>query len=109
MNDSKQKGLFIQVIFPNSPAAKAGVQVGDVIISVGDKPVCTYKDFIDSTAERGSSYQMEVLRNNTVIRLHVDISKPYAKAGDYEGIVQQLEEMNSEDVIKEELVKKVFN
>ena len=42
-------GTTILGIFPNSPAAGTGLQVGDKIIAVNSKPVHSMEDIIDST------------------------------------------------------------
>jgi S1-C subfamily serine protease len=46
MNLQAEEGVLVTSVQPGSPAAAAGVQVGDVITSVGSKPVRTKEDFL---------------------------------------------------------------
>jgi S1-C subfamily serine protease len=46
MNLQAEEGVLVTSVQPGSPAAAAGVQVGDVVTSVGSKPVRTKEDFL---------------------------------------------------------------
>lgn len=54
----------ITTIRPNSPAEKAGLQEGDVLIALDDQPISTYTDAVDAFyyVQVGSSCSLKVLR-----------------------------------------------
>jgi S1-C subfamily serine protease len=41
-------GVRITGTVPGSPAEKAGLQAGDVIVKLGDKPIASMRDFSDA-------------------------------------------------------------
>lgn len=41
-----RQGNYLLEVFPNSPAAEAGLKKGDVILSFDEKPTNTYADFV---------------------------------------------------------------
>ena len=56
LNVPDQKGLVISEVAPDSPAANAGLQEGDVIFKAGDKPVESLAD-----TQRVDAGQVETL------------------------------------------------
>ena len=63
-----KNGVLVQIVAPDSPAAKAGIKPGDVIRSLDGQIVKSKKAFEDSMAGRkiGSTVKVEILRNNSV-------------------------------------------
>lgn len=63
-----KSGAFVQSVAPGSPADKAGIKQGDVVRSIGGKPVKTDKDVpkIMTTHKAGEVVKIEILRNNSV-------------------------------------------
>ena len=61
---SQPKGALVADVTANSPAAKAKVQAGDVILSLDSRPVDTIKDLTRMVADSktGSDVTLEVLR-----------------------------------------------
>jgi putative serine protease PepD len=51
VGDAPDGGAFIGSIVPESPAAEAGLQAGDVILKVGDTDVQTSSDLTDALAD----------------------------------------------------------
>jgi Do/DeqQ family serine protease len=75
---SRPSGVLINSVHPNGPAAKAGVKVGDVVVSVNAKEIAdanTLK-FRIATLSVGSSAAFSVMRRGQV----VDISVPLQAA-----------------------------
>lgn len=63
-------GVFTAEITPGSPAEAAGLQVGDVITSLGGKPLNGVADLVDALRERsiGDSIDIEAERRGQRIR-----------------------------------------
>jgi serine protease Do len=60
-----QKGALIQAVVPRGPAAKAGVQPGDVVVAVNGKPVASGGDLTRAVAlvQPGSKVDLTVVRS----------------------------------------------
>ncbi len=63
-----QNGAFVQSVIPNSPAAKAGLKLADVIRKIDDQTMKDDKAVADYLAKKkiGDSVKIEILRNNSV-------------------------------------------
>lgn len=63
---NKPKGALISKVLPNSPAARAGFEPGDVILTFDGKKVSTSSDLppIVGRVEIGKTVPVEVMRNN---------------------------------------------
>jgi serine protease Do len=61
-------GVFVEDIEQGSSAERAGVQVGDVILSINDKRVVTMDDITQATskAAHGTKVTLKVYRNNGI-------------------------------------------
>lgn len=69
----KGEGVLVAQVFPNSPAAKAGFQPGDVITRFGGHRVKDRSD-LQSTVERAAldtKHEVEVLRDGKTVTLEV--------------------------------------
>ncbi len=51
MRDGGQSGVKIRYVYPHSPAAKAGIIAGDVILSLDGKPINKREDIIEAMIE----------------------------------------------------------
>ena len=60
-------------VIPNSPAARSGIMVNDIIIKVGKKDIETASDVINQISKNGINKQINILlkRRNKLIRLKV--------------------------------------
>ncbi len=63
-----KNGALVQSTAPGSPAEKAGIKPGDVLRSIGGKPVRSKEDVSKNMEGRkvGEKVQVEILRNNSV-------------------------------------------
>ena len=71
------RGVAVRTVTPRSPAARAGLVAGDVIVGLGDHPVATVADLhrLLDHAAIGSARRLKVLRRGE--RLELDV-----RAGD---------------------------
>lgn len=62
----KPRGALISKVLPDSPAAKAGFQPGDVILKFDGKKIAMSSDLppIVGRSEIGKSFPVEIMRNN---------------------------------------------
>ncbi|GAA4251672.1 Do family serine endopeptidase [Azospirillum formosense] len=72
---SQTKGALVAEVTPDSPAAKAGVRQGDVILAYGGKPVNTLRDLTRRVADTkaGDTVDMTVVRKGkeTTLTAHI--------------------------------------
>ncbi len=71
------QGIIVNEVSPDGPAAKAGIQVNDVIISVNHKPAISALETMDQVAEirPGSVIPVEVMREDKKLTLQVTIQE----------------------------------
>jgi membrane-associated protease RseP (regulator of RpoE activity) len=65
-NQENERGAIVAQVYPSGPAARAGLQSGDVIQQVNGQPVATSADLIATIEEMqpGAKAELSVLRNN---------------------------------------------
>jgi hypothetical protein len=71
--NGKYVNLRVTKVDPESPAGKAGVQVGDVITTIAGKRFKDTDDLLDATARAAKSpfYPMEVLRGGQTVKVNM--------------------------------------
>jgi len=77
---SEAKGSIIVRVLPGSPAAKAGLKQGDVILAFDDKPVVRSHDLpmLVGSATPGHRYQTKIWRNGQPMERSVVLAKQSA-------------------------------
>ena len=70
-------GALVGQVVDGSPAAKGGVQVGDVITAINGKAVKNYEDVVDMVGKTpiGQTLKMEVWRNKAKADLFITIAE----------------------------------
>ena len=70
----EDRGLLVVRVEPDRPAARAGLRVGDVIVSAGGEPVCEPFDLVRmvAAAPAGEAIQLGVLRDAEERTLRVE-------------------------------------
>ena len=72
-----ENGVRFSDVKPGSPAAKAGLQAGDVLIQFGDKPIKNLYDFTDALrrSKIGDKVQVSVLRDGKPVTASVTLEQ----------------------------------
>ena len=79
------QGVVIREVEPGSPAARAGLRRGEVVLSLDGKPLRTAEEYVQRERERssGDRLRLRVLRNNTQADVLVKTARfPLEKADD---------------------------
>lgn len=77
-NLNSYDGAAVTLVMQNSPAQKAGLQVGDIITAVNGVPVKNANDVINAIGflRVDSSVKITVLRNNKSVTMNATLSDP---------------------------------
>jgi len=77
LNLPDTRGALVQETLENSPAARAGLQPGDVILSYNGRPIADWKDLRNRVAETepGREIPIRLLRSGKNLDLRVTIEK----------------------------------
>lgn len=72
-----ENGVKFSDVKPNSPAAKAGLRAGDVLVQFGDKPIKNLYDFTDALrrSKVGEVVEVEVLRDGQPVTASVKLEQ----------------------------------
>lgn len=75
LNLKDNQGVIVSSLTENGPAAKAGVMVGDAILSIGSTEISQVKDFSRMVAESpiGSDLHLIIWRNQEVVPITVTV------------------------------------
>ena len=70
INGTRQ-GIAITGVTENSPAAKAGIEAGDIILSVNAKTISTPQIFSQTIAEipNGQTIELEIMRHQDILKI----------------------------------------
>ncbi|MBX9788717.1 MAG: PDZ domain-containing protein [Pirellulales bacterium] len=61
---AENEGLVVEAVVPEGPAAKAGIEAGDVLLKAGDKPLADVPDLVKAIADAGDKpLSLAVLRS----------------------------------------------
>ena len=73
----RNRGEFIQMVVPGEPADRAGLQAGDVVLSVDGKEVTRQQtlSFIVANIEPGSRINLQVLRDGRTLAVPVTVGR----------------------------------
>ena len=72
-----ENGVKFSDVRPNSPAAKAGLKAGDILVQFGDKPIKNLYDFTDALrrSKVGDVVEVKVLRDGQPVTASVKLEQ----------------------------------
>jgi S1-C subfamily serine protease len=72
-----ENGVKFSDVKPNSPAAKAGLKAGDILVQFGDKPIKNLYDFTDALrrSKVGDVVEVKVMRDGQPVTASVKLEQ----------------------------------
>lgn len=63
-----KKGVLVQAVEPQSPARKAGLQEGDILLAIGKKKIASVREYwsVKKTYAAGDTFRARIWRDNKV-------------------------------------------
>jgi len=71
LSDSRSSGTAVSLVQPKTPAAKAGLQAGDIIVAVNGSPVASASELGRSLDGAGKSVQVDIARRDQRLTLTI--------------------------------------
>ena len=73
----KSKGALVSKVLPNSPAEKAKIKQGDVILKFNNQPIAKSTDLplIVGQSKVGSTFKVQIMRNKMMMNLSVKLEE----------------------------------
>lgn len=84
------RGALIKKVYPDSPADKAGIMVGDVIVGINGKEVTdpSALKFRLATVEIGNNIQMDIIRKGSSVTVNIEAQLPPEKPARDETLIE---------------------
>lgn len=78
---SVDKGAAVTLVLPSSPAAQAGIQIGDIITTVNGTPITNASDVVNTVGflRVDSSINIELMRKTQKMTMSVTLTDPKAR------------------------------
>lgn len=73
----RKDGVIIAAVLKNGPADKSGIRPGDILISIGEKPISNMAEMFNLIAQLqpGTQTDMIVLRDSKEVKINVGVGK----------------------------------
>jgi serine protease Do len=71
-----KEGVLVRSVKPGSPAAKAGLRAGDVIVKAGDERVSKPRDVSQALRSAGKSLPLTIVRDKREMTVTVTLERP---------------------------------
>ena len=77
LGGGEDEGVLVSVVLAGTPAARAGIAVGDLIVSVDGAPVAAVDELREALDDKdGKTFAVEVVRDHRRLSLEVTITEP---------------------------------
>jgi predicted metalloprotease with PDZ domain len=77
LGGSEDAGVLVSKVLSGTPAARAGIEVGDLIVSIAGEEVSTSSELVDALRDRdGQAFDVEVVRGGRRLTLAVELPEP---------------------------------
>lgn len=77
LSDSRSTGTAVALVQPKTPAARAGLQAGDIVVAVGGSPIASASELGRALDGAGSSVQMDIARGDQRLTLTISRTSPH--------------------------------
>lgn len=77
----ERDGLLVRVVEEGSPADRAGIRQGDLIVAVGGEPVASVDDLFAALEDAGEGVDLTVVRGTDEVDVHVSFSDTGGEEG----------------------------
>ena len=67
-------GIPIWGALPGSPAAEAGIQYGDILLSANGRETSTFSDYVEAKRQSEGILEVEVLRGADVLEFSIELA-----------------------------------
>ncbi|MFN7734016.1 MAG: PDZ domain-containing protein, partial [Pirellula sp.] len=66
VGENRDGKVFVTQVYPRSPAARSGLQVGDILETLGDQPISDFDTILDTLRDKkaGDTFSTQILRGN---------------------------------------------
>lgn len=85
-------GMPVLSTLPSSPAARAGIRYGDIVLLVNGRKTPTVDDYVQATALRRDGMDLVIFRNGAEHRLELIYDREPASGRDLGSVVQEIVE-----------------
>ncbi|MEW6743436.1 MAG: PDZ domain-containing protein [Planctomycetota bacterium] len=108
--ENAEKGALIQEVIDGTPAAKAGLQSGDIVVSIDKDKVASADDLVAGVAARkpGQKVALKVLRNDEPMRIGVVLGTREEEEEEEESLEAEEHEEDDEEADEDEDEVHVF-
>jgi serine protease Do len=91
----RQEGVIVSDILPEGPAAKAGLKIQDVIVTLDERPIgaLPIAEMIISTKPPGANVRIEALRGGQKISLNIPVAEQKEKIDRLADLVDPLKSL----------------
>jgi membrane-associated protease RseP (regulator of RpoE activity) len=71
-----ERGVLVARVVPGSPAARAGLRVGDVLVTVDRRPISAAEDILGtlSSLDRNQMFPMRIVRDHQMITIRAQLN-----------------------------------